>query len=158
MGVENTTESALRDTIRTAILGITPTATEYSAEKWVEGTRSTARGSLKTRRFTVHLRDMADGPENAAGWSTGGQTQDVSVIVETHYAIGSPKAMEIVMQDHRDLRDTISRLKHTASNGIWYVESEGHDDPPDIEDDKNHDQWVCAHQFMVRYQVARSYT
>lgn len=156
MGVQNTTETALKALIRSAIIGMTPTASQYSAEKWVEGKRPKSRAGLKTRRFTLRFRNMLDGPENAAGWTTGGQSQEMSVVVETHYAIGDG-SMPIVMQDHRDLRDTISRLKHTSANGIWYVESEGHDDPPESDDEESHDQWVCRHQFMVRYQVARSF-
>lgn len=152
-GVTATDEPTLKALIERTVASITPSITSRRAQRWVDRRR---RGtpSQATRLFHVEFSGYTEGPEDAAGHTTGGMTSEVTVSIVTDYSVPHDEVMPLVMADHRDLLQALSLLKKTASNGVWWVESIGTSDLPD---DQTADHWQVDHDFTFRYQTARSY-
>lgn len=153
---QNTTLDAVQSLVISTVRGVTPTITRDSVGGWEpRPSNRPARSGLRNRSYSVELYGDRDAPAEVAGWTCLSEVREVTCHVVTDYSIPFQDAYPIIAQDNADLRDALSDLKKTSSNGIWWVQGEEFTDPPEPEEGGDHYQ--VEHEFTIRYQRARSY-
>jgi hypothetical protein len=141
--------------VQSTVQGVTPTIVNRQADAWsLRPANRRATPGQRSRAFHVAWEnDEVQASGSIAGWTTGGQVNQVSCIVVTDYSIPLQDAYPIIARDHKDLLEALSLLKRDRANGIWWVESEGFTDPPE----EQGDHYQVEHAYLVRYQQARTY-
>jgi len=153
--VASTDLGSVQTLVQSTVQGITPTYVSRQADAWsLRPANRRATPGQRTRAFHVAWQnDQVAAAGDIAGWTTGGQVNEVSCLVVTDYSIPLQDAFPIIARDHKDLLEALSLLKRNRDNGIWWVESEGFTDPPE----EQGDHYQVEHSFLVRYQQARTF-
>lgn len=112
-----TTEEALRDLFRDAILDMTPRLTYEGAEEWKYYEKEVG-GPSRTRRFRIIFGD----PELRTGGAMAGHVfeHEIEVRIRTDYAGNHAETNLISIDDFLQLRDVLSGLK-ASDNGLVVV-------------------------------------
>ena len=120
--VASTDLGSVQTLVQSTVQGITPTYVSRQADAWsLRPANRRATPGQRTRAFHVAWQKKVAAAGDIAGWTTGGQVNEVSCLVVTDYNIPLQDAFPIIARDHKDLLEALSLLKRNRDNGIWWV-------------------------------------
>jgi hypothetical protein len=146
MGLAATTEQALGELFESTIVSMAPRLQYKGAQGWKPHKRETSIPT-STRRFR---QIWTAGTVQPRGAMSGSKFEHTATLrIRTEYAGAHEHLQFIVIDDHHQLRDTLSALKSSDDNGLVMLVSAG--SPELVTGTESSDVVTYDHVFTVRF-------